>query len=102
MTNTKHLKPWPRKSDRVAVEAEVIVRRLGDRSYRVRVYDISCHGCRVEFLSRPQLDDIAWVKFENLESLEAAVCWVDGFTAGVKFAKPIHHAVFDRIVRQLA
>lgn len=102
LTTTKNLAQWPRKSDRITVEAEVIVRRLGDRNYRVRVYDISCHGCRVEFLSRPQLDDLAWVKFDGLESLEAVVCWVDGFIAGVKFAKPMHQAVFERIAGELA
>lgn len=86
----------------MAVEAEVIVRRLGHHNFRVRVYDISCHGCRVDFLTRPQLHDRAWVKFDGLEGLEAVVCWVEGFTAGMEFLKPMHPAVFERIVRQLA
>ncbi|HEX8412714.1 MAG TPA: PilZ domain-containing protein [Sphingomicrobium sp.] len=93
---------WPRKSDRVSVEAEIVIRRLRDHNFRVRVYDISRHGCRVDFISRPQLDDRAWIKFEGLEGLEASVCWTQDFTAGMQFIKPIHPAVFDRLVSKLA
>lgn len=93
---------WPRKSDRIAVDAQVIVRRLRDHNFQVRVYDISRHGCKIEFITRPALEDRAWVKFEGLEALEAVVCWADDFTAGVEFAKPMHPAVFDRIASMLA
>lgn len=93
---------WPRKSDRVSVEAEIVIRRLRDHNFRVRVYDISRHGCRVDFLSRPQLDDRAWIKFEGLEGLEASVCWTQDFTAGMQFINPIHPAVFDRLISKLA
>lgn len=93
--------PWPRKSDRVVVNAEVILRRVGQNNYRVRVYDTSRHGCKIEFVERPRLDQRAWVKFEGLEALEALVCWVDGFVAGVEFERPIHPAVFDLLVQRL-
>ena len=45
--------------------------------------------------------DRAWIKFEGLEPLEAEVCWVKGFLTGVRFAKPIHPAVFERILGNL-
>ena len=101
---TKHFTAahWPRKSDRFSVDAEVIVRRLRDHKFRVRVYDISRHGCRVDFLTRPLVDDRAWVKLDGIESLEATVCWVNGFTAGMEFDKPIHPAVFDRLMGKLS
>jgi hypothetical protein len=37
-----------------------------------------------------------------MELLEARVCWIDGFTAGVEFQKPMHPAVFDLLVTKLA
>ena len=87
----------PRES-RTEVNAEVALRRPGHHHYKVRVYDASPHGCRIEFVERPRLDDRVWVRFEGLEAIEGLVCWVDGFVAGVEFVNPIHEAVFDRLV----
>ena len=83
---------------RTALDAEVSLRRSGHHNYKVRVYDASPHGCRIEFVERPSLDERVWIRFEGLEGIEAQVCWVDGFVAGVEFVKPIHQAVFDRLV----
>lgn len=93
--------PLPRRSQRFAVSAEVKLRRPGHGNFRARVFDLSCHGCRLEFIERPRLDDRAWIKFEGLEALEASVCWVDGFIAGVEFERPIHQAVFDLLIKRL-
>jgi translocation and assembly module TamB len=46
----------PRKAARVELDAEVLVRRTSGNSYRVRVFDLSPHGCKVEFIERPTLD----------------------------------------------
>ena len=92
---------WPRKSSRVSLDAEVTLRRPGKSTFRVRVFDASPHGCKVEFVERPMLDERAWIKFEGLESLEALVCWVEGSATGVRFKKPIHPAVFDRLMTSL-
>ena len=42
-----------------------------------------------------------WVKVEGLEALEASVCWVEDFSAGIEFARPIHSAVFEMLVSRL-
>ena len=76
-------------------------RRSGQLSYQVPLFDVSRHGCRIEFVDRPQLHDRIWVKFHGLEALAAYVCWIDGFVAGVQFEKAIHTAVFERLVTQL-
>jgi len=89
--------PAGRRSERVAVDAEVSLRRSGQLNYNVRAYDASLHGCRVEFVERPQLDERLWVKFDGLQPLEAEVCWVEGFVAGLNFVHPIHPAVFGRL-----
>ena len=90
-----------RRSERVALEAAIMLRRPGQIGYRVRIFDLSCHGCRVEFVERPNVDEQLWVRLGALQPLEAEVCWVDGFTAGVNFASPIHPAVFDSLLRNL-
>lgn len=92
---------WPRKSLRVTLDAEVSFRRSGKLTYKVRVFDASRHGCKVEFIERPTLSERAWIKFDGLEPLEAMVCWVNGFATGVRFEKPIHPAVFDGLVARL-
>jgi hypothetical protein len=91
-----------RRSERHVLNAEVSLRRPGQLSYRVSVFDASLHGCRVEFVERPSLAEQLWVKFEGLQPLEAEVCWIEGFNAGVRFIQPIHPAVFDRLVATLS
>jgi hypothetical protein len=48
-----------------------MLRRSGQNNYRVNVYDLSLHGCRVEFVERLDLEELLWVKFERLDALEA-------------------------------
>lgn len=92
---------WPRASDRVSLTADVSLRRLGQANFRVAVTDISPQGCRVELVDRPRVDEHVLVKFEGLEVLEAQVCWIDGYAAGLRFEKPIHPAVFDLLLDRL-
>jgi hypothetical protein len=87
-----------RKALRVALDAEVALRRSGQHNYQVRVHDASPYGCRIEFVERPSLDERVWVKFEGLQAIEGMVCWVEGFVVGVEFVNPIHPAVFDRLI----
>lgn len=92
----------PRRSRRVALAAEVTLRRTGQSTYRVNLYDLSPDGCKLEFVERPSLDERVWVKFEGLEALEALVCWTSGFLAGVEFERAIHPAVFQALIARLA
>ena len=92
----------PRKSARVGLTAEVTLRRPGKSTYRVRVFDASPEGCRLEFIERPEFGEHLTVRFEGMEPLAARVCWTTGFTAGVEFQKPIHPAVFDNLLKRLS
>jgi hypothetical protein len=83
------------------LNADVFLRRSGQNTYQARVFDFSQHGCRVEFVERPTFDEIVWVRFEGLESLEARVCWVNGFSAGLEFKSAVHFAVFGMLVERL-
>jgi hypothetical protein len=90
-----------RKAERIELSADLSLRRVGRQHYRARVFDVSPEGCKVEFVERPRLDELVWVKFDCLEAIEAAVCWVDGFYGGVKFLRPIYPAVFDLLLTKL-
>lgn len=94
--------PLPRKSVRVGLNADVVLRRAGQNNYRTTIFDLSPHGCKVEFVERPRLDELVWVKFDGLEALDAYVCWVEGFAAGLEFQRPIHPAVFEMLVKKVA
>ena len=94
--------PRPRRPGRVSLNAEVLLRRVGQNNYRVTVYDVSPEGCKVEFVERPNLDELVWVKFEGLEAIEANVCWVRGMASGLEFKRPIYPAVFDQLLTRIA
>ena len=93
--------PWPRKVSRAGIATQVVLRRPGLRTFQVNVVDISTHGCKAEFVERPNLDELVTIKFPGLESLYAVVCWVRDLEMGLEFERPIHPAVFDMIVAQL-
>ena len=91
----------PRRSARVSIGAMVKLRRRGHHNFTVQVFDLSREGCKLEFLERPLLDETVWVKFEDLEPLQATVCWIEANVAGVEFVRPIHAAVFEMLVGRL-
>lgn len=91
----------PRRSVRIALSADITLRRTGQLNYRVRILDISHYGCKTEFVERPKLDERVWVKIEGLGALEAIVCWVRDSDVGLEFENRIHPAVFDLLVSKL-
>lgn len=91
-----------RGSERIRIDAEVSMRRLGQITYRVRLFDASPDGCKVELVERPRIGEHMLVKMPELEAMDGEVCWVEGFTAGLRFGRPMHPAVFDLLVARLA
>ena len=92
---------WPRRSERISLAAEVVLRRIGRSSFRVTVTDASADGCKVQLIERPGKGEQVLVRFDGLETLQADVCWIDGFTAGLQYARPMHPAVFELLVERL-
>lgn len=91
----------PRKADRAGVTTEVKLRRIGQPNYNVQMFDLSREGCRIEVIERPRVGEQVMIKFEGLEVLQSEVCWIEGFVVGLKFARPLHPAVFDLLVARL-
>ena len=86
-----------RRADRVTFTREVGIRRAGISSFRVRVFNSSRVGCKIEFIERPALGERVWVKFDGLEALQGTVQWITDHIGGVQFARPLHEAVFERL-----
>jgi len=91
----------PRKEERLQLSAAASLRRGGRDSYKTQLFDLTGVGCKIEFIERPKAGELLWVKFAGLEPLEATVRWVDGFTGGLEFVRPIHPAVFDLLLVRL-
>lgn len=94
-------KPSPRRAERSALAGQAVLRRAGGLAFTTQAFDLSSHGCRCEFVERPQIDERVWIKFDGLESLEASVSWIEGSSAGFRFSKPIHPAVLDMLLHRL-
>ena len=91
----------PRKWQRTRLTAQCGMRRLGKMGFKVQLFDLSTHGCKIDLVERPSIGEHVTIKFDGLELLEAEVCWVEGGTAGLRFEKPIHSAVFDLLLERL-
>jgi hypothetical protein len=94
-------KQSPRRSERIAVTAQVRIRRSGQKAYGVNAFDVTPLGCKCEFVERPAIDEHVWLKFDGLDALEARVCWIELSAMGLQFSSPIHPAVFDLLMQRL-
>lgn len=92
----------PRGADRVGISSEVKMRRIGQPSFGVRMFDLSPDGCRIEVIERPRVGEKLMLKFDGLEVIQGEVMWIEGFIVGLKFERAFHPAVFDLLVARLA
>ena len=90
-----------RKAVRFPANSDVSLRRRGHSRTCVTVRDMSPVGCSVDMAERPWIGETLHLKFEGLETVECKVRWVEGYTAGLEFVRPVHAAVFDLLMLQL-
>jgi hypothetical protein len=93
--------PITRRSIRVALEAEVSIRRAAEKPRTAQLRDLSSHGCSVELASKVNLDEIVWVKLPGIEARQGFVCWIKEYTCGIEFDAPLHPAVMDMLAMRL-
>lgn len=86
---------------RVALDSEVVVRRIGGFNFQVALREVSRRGCRVELIEPCEIGDAFITRFPQLEPLGSRVCWTQGTTAGIEFMTNIHPAVFDHLLTRL-
>ncbi len=91
----------PRGTNRASLSTEVRARRIGQHNYSVRIFDLSPDGAKIEVIERPRIGEQLMIKFEGIETVQAEVCWIDGFIVGLRFERPFHPAVFDLLLARL-
>jgi hypothetical protein len=90
-----------RRTGRVPVNSNIVVRRLGGFNFEVALRDISSGGCRVEMIEPSEVGDPVIARLPQLEPLGSRVCWAEGITTGVQFLTNLHPAVFDALLTRL-
>lgn len=98
---TGSAEPQSREQEREPYCGEALVRRLGGSNYKVRIFDVSPEGCKIELIETPRVGEHLLIKFDRLEPLDAEVCWVDGPMAGLRFGRPIYGAVYELLMQRL-
>lgn len=91
----------PRVNSRFGTSSEVKMRRIGQPSFSVRMFDLSPDGCKIEVIERPRVGEQLMLKFDGLEVLQSEVMWIDGFIVGLRFERAFHPAVFDLLLARL-
>jgi len=66
---------------------------------RVRVIDMSTHGCRIECSSSVDDDSWIWLSIAGLETQFCRVAWHCQEFVGLEFEKPLSEAVFERLLQ---
>lgn len=90
-----------RKSERVALDVGAGLRQRGGSGVSIQILDLSTDGFRAStHLDLPHGTDV-WLRLPGLEPLQAKVAWSKGQYVGCAFARPLHPAVLEMIVKKV-
>lgn len=88
-----------RKASRAEVTLGAGLRQRGAGGVTIQILDLSTHGFRAATHLELEKGTDVWLKLPGLESLHAHVVWMRGHLLGCEFARPLHPAVLDMVVR---
>lgn len=88
-----------RRANRAALRLSATVRDGGRSRVKVRIIDMSTHGCRIECPAPVADDSWIWLGIAGLESQYCRVVWHCHEFVGLEFATPLAEAVFGRLLR---
>ena len=94
---TDSVAPKGRQSNRTAVKMSAAYREGAGRG-TIEVVDLSPSGVKIESHLTLAPGAFIWIKLPGLEAWQARIAWVDRHQAGCEFVRPLHPAVFDRVV----
>jgi hypothetical protein len=72
--------------------------RRGILRAKVTVSDLTCWSARMDSMERLKPGMTVWLALPGLEPKLATVTWSEGFSAGLRFAEPLHPAVLDAVI----
>ena len=88
-----------RKASRAEVTLGAGLRQRGASGVTIQILDLSTHGFRAATHLELERGTDVWLKLPGLESLHGHVVWMRGHLLGCEFARPLHPAVLDMVVR---
>lgn len=88
-----------RKAERSEVSLGAGLRQRGASGVTIQILDLSTDGFRAATHLELETGTDVWLKLPGLESLHGHVVWMRGHLLGCKFARPLHPAVLDMVVR---
>jgi hypothetical protein len=91
-------RPDRRRANRAALRLTATIRVGGRSRTRVRLIDISTHGCRIECSSTVAEDSWLWLGIAGLETQYCRVVWHCQEFVGLEFATPLAEAVLERLL----
>ncbi len=91
--------PERRRANRAALSLAATMREGSRGKVRVRLIDISTHGCRVECSSTVAADTRLWLNIAGLEAQYCRVVWHCQEFVGLEFETPLADSVLDRLLQ---
>ena len=99
MAQTAQVREDRRRVERLALRLTATMRDGTKSRVKVRVIDMSTHGCRIECSSSVDDDSWVWLSIAGLETQFTRVAWHCQEFIGLEFEKPLSEAVFDRLLQ---
>ena len=75
------------------------IRASGGIKCRIKIVDISTTGFRMECLTYLSDNQVISMAMPGFETLQAKIIWQTEWMYGCQFARPLHPAVYEHIVR---
>lgn len=86
---------------RVACSSPASFRKSERKPVAAAIANLSTHGCAVSSSEPHQVGARCWVILPTLESWSATIAWSSGTRVGLAFARPLHRAVAEMVVRRI-
>jgi hypothetical protein len=87
-----------RRAPRSPLLLDATIREPGRSRTRVRVIDISTHGCRLDAVNGPSADSWVLLSIAGIETQYCRVVWQVHEFVGLEFANPITDLVLARLL----
>jgi len=98
MAQAAQVQPDRRKVERTALRLTATMRDGTRSRVKVRVIDMSTHGCRIECSSSVEDDSWIWLSIAGLENQFCRVVWHAHEFIGLEFERPLSEAVFEKLL----
>jgi hypothetical protein len=98
MAQAAQVQPDRRRFERTALRLTATMRDGTRSRVKVRVIDMSTHGCRIECSSSVDDDSWVWLSIAGLENQFCRVVWHAHEFIGLEFERPLSEAVFEKLL----